>query len=514
LIGSGIFRDDTIVEADMSPTAVRLQSVPASAVPTEARAAPEAARALACVRGFVEDHRMGWKEMPGGFGAFEKELHERVQAFERGLLAEAMAHADLDTEAIEVGGIGYRKVLRCEETYMTTAGEVRVLRTLYKDRTDEAERAIAPMDLRLGVVGGFWTPEAAKQAAWVVSQMTPKTGEELFERLGHMRPSKSSLDRLPKGLSAQWEDERLRFEQTLRETEVVPANAVAAAVSLDGVLVPMKDGGAVEKRQQTAEKGQLTRGPAGYREVGVGTLSFYDAEGEMLSAIRIGRMPEHKKATLKRWLKAEVSVLVAQRPDLTLVKLADAANDNWTFLAKDLPEGIELVDYFHACEHLNKALAAAYGDGSVEARARFADLRFRLKEAPDGVESVIRALAYLHKKHPDTSEILTELKFFRKRRHRMRYQEVGAKKLPIGSGVVEAACKTLASQRLKLSGMQWGEEGGQAILTLRGWTQSGDRFDRAWALLAATYRAEVITIRNVVPLPVGATRKPAEGASG
>jgi hypothetical protein len=424
-----------------------------------------------------------------------------------------MAHADIDTEVIEVDGIVYRKVLRCEGTYLTAAGEVQLMHSLYKDRTDEAERAIVPMELRLGVVEGYWTPEAAKQAAWVVSQMTPKLGEELFERLGHMDPSKASLDRLPKALSARWEDERLRFEQTLRETEMVPANAVSVAISLDGVLVPMKDGGAVEKREQTAENGQLTRGPAGYREVGVGTLSFYDAEGEMLSAIRIGRMPEYKKVTLKRWLKAEVSAIVAQRPDLALIKLADAANDNWTFLAKDLPEGIELVDFFHACEHLNKALAAVYGDGSVETRERFSDLRSRLKETSDGVESVIRALAYLHKKHPKKTVLLTELKFFRKRRHRMRYQQVADQNLPIGSGVVEAACKTLAAQRLKLSGMQWGEEGGQAILTLRGWTQSGDRFDRAWALLAATYQAEVVTMRNVVPFPGPAMQKAPESAS-
>jgi hypothetical protein len=493
----------------MSKTAAQLRSVPKSFHATKASGAAGGTQALAGVQAFVKDHRMRWKEMPGGFAAFEKGLHERLQAYERELVAEEMALADIDTEAITVEGTVYRRVVRGEETYMTAAGEVRVMRTLYKDRTDEAERAIVPMELRLGVVEGFWTPEAAKQTAWVVSQMTPKLGEELFQRMGNMNPSKSSLDRLPKALSGRWEDDRLRFERTLREAEVVPADAVAIGVSLDGVLVPMKDGGAVEKRQQTAENGQLTRGPAGYREVGVGTLSFYDAEGEMLSAIRIGRMPEPKKATLKRTLTADLSSILAQRPDLKLVKLADGANDNWTFLSRALPEGTELVDFWHACEHLNTALAAAHGDGSVEARRCFSDLRFVLKEVPDGVENVIRSLDYLRKKHPKKPAILAALKFFRKRRHRMQYQQAKAQKLPIGSGVVEAACKTLATQRMKLSGMQWGDEGGQAILTLRGWTQSGDRFDRAWALLAATYQAEVITMRNVVAFPGPATRKPA-----
>lgn len=494
----------------MKTTAASSSLVPGPRVPFAPSLAVRASgprQALAEVEAFVHDRSMSWKEKPGGFAAFERDLHERVRAYEREVLAEEMGRADIDTEAITVEGTVYRRVVRSEETYMSAAGEVRVLRTLYKDRTDEAERAIVPMELRLGVVEGYWTPEAAKQSAWVVSQMTPKLGEELFERLGHMGSSKSSLDRLPKALSARWEDERLHFEHTLRETEVVPSNAVSVAVSLDGVLVPMKDGKGSEKRQETAEKGQLTRGPAGYREVGTGTLSFYDAEGELLSAIRVGRMPEYKKATLKRWLKAEVSAMLAQRPDLMFIKLADAAADNWTFLAKDLPEGIELVDFYHACEHLNKGVAAAYGEGSVEARERFADLRSRLKETPDGVDRVIRALAYLRKKHPDKPSILPELKFFRRHRRRMGYHSVGAQNLPIGSGIQEAACKTLATQRMKLSGMQWGQEGGQAILTLRGWTQSGDRFDRAWALLAATYQAEVITMRNVVPFPGPANRK-------
>ena len=113
---------------------------------------------------------------------------------------------------------------------------------------------------------------------------------------------------------------------------------------------------------------------------------------------------------------------------------------------------------------------------------------------------------YLHKKHPHSKRVATELAYFRKHRDRMRYQRFAAEGLPIGSGVVEAACKTLVSQRMKLSGMRWREDGGQAILTLRGWTQSGDRFDRAWAMLAATYKEEVVTLHNVVPFPPGGRR--------
>jgi hypothetical protein len=456
--------------------------------------------ALAEVRRFVKDHGMRRKENKGGFGEFERGLHARVMAFERELVAEEMRAADVDAEAVKVDGTIYRRVLRAEEEYLTAAGPVRVMRSLYKDHTDPGARAIVPLELRIGILEGFWTPLAAEQGAWVVSQMVPKLAEELFERLGNLTPSKSSLDRLPKALSERWEPDRRHFEQALREGDLVPPEAVSVAVSLDGVLVPTKDGGGPAKRAQMAEEGRVAQGPAGYREVGCGTLSFCNAEGEMISAIRIGRMPEPNKTTLKTTLHADLTAALAKRPDLRVVKLADTSLDNWTFLANDLPEGPEIVDFFHAAEHLNAAVAAAYGDGTTEARRNFADLRFVLREVPKGVESVIRSLAYLRKKFPTRDRIEKELKYFRKHRARMHYKEHADQGLPIGSGVVEAACKTLAAQRMKLSGMRWGHDGGQAILTLRGWSQSADRFDRAWALLASTYRAEVTVLHNVVSL--------------
>jgi hypothetical protein len=78
--------------------------------------------------------------------------------------------------------------------------------------------------------------------------------------------------------------------------------------------------------------------------------------------------------------------------------------------------------------------------------------------------------------------------------------EVRAASLPIGSGVVEAACKTLASQRLKRSGMRWRQPGGQAILTLRALIQS-ERFGHGWAMLSATYKTSVVVPSNVTPFP-------------
>ena len=130
----------------------------------------------------------------------------------------------------------------------------------------------------------------------------------------------------------------------------------------------------------------------------------------------------------------------------------------------------------------------------------------------DGAKAVIAALVHMKRKHPRLTKIAKVLAYFRKNRHRMRYAEWKREGFMIGSGVVEAARKTLAAQRLKLSGMRWGTRGAQAILTMRGWDQS-ERLDEAWALVAATYQCDVHVLANVVDITPKPPRKERRRAS-
>jgi hypothetical protein len=431
------------------------------------------------------------------FERFEREVHALFTAAEREVLAEELARLDVDLPHVDIGGVCHHRVLRSTETYLSAVGPLTVERTLY--RAGRAP-AVVPLELRAGIVEGQWTPLAARQAAYLVAHLTPQEAEGVLAELGNMTPSKSSLDRLPKRLSERWEAERAAFEASLRAALVVPEGAVTLATSLDGVLVPMKDGEREAKREQARAEGKQTRGPAGYQEVGCATLSFYDAEGERLKTVRFARMPEAKKATLKSTLASEVRAVLAQRPRLTVVKVADGAPDNWTFLDTLAPGGHAVVDLFHAAEQLQKALDAAYGEHTPTAQAQGQKYRHLLRDDVDGVEKVIRTLAYLKGKHPRRKSIAQVLGYFRRHRHRMGYAALRAASLPIGSGVVEAACKTLASQRLKRSGMRWRRPGGQAILTLRALVQS-ERFGHGWSMLSATYKTEVVFPENVTPLP-------------
>jgi hypothetical protein len=429
--------------------------------------------------------------------AFEQELHRFFVAAEREVLGHELARFDLDVPAVEVDGKRYHRVLRCATTYTSAVGPVRVERSLYRHPHDD--HAVCPLELRAGIIEGAWTPLAAQQATWVVAHVTPQEGEELFDLLGNMTPSKSTLDRLPKALSGHWEKQRPHFEATLRHQEAVPNEAVAMAVSLDGVMAPMKDGARHAKRAQARTQGKSPSGPAGYQEVGCATVSYYDCQGERLCTRRMARMPETNKATLKQQLTAEVMGALIQRPDLRVVKVADGAPDNWSYLSETLPFGVEVLDFYHAAEHLGAALGAAYGEGTLQYQGRMETLCTVLRDAPHGVDHVMGALGRLRTRYPRRQAIHKALAYFRAHRHRMRYADLRARHLPIGSGVVEAACKTLVSQRLKRSGMRWRPEGGQAILTFRALCQSA-RFARAWALLGETYKRSVTLPRNVIAL--------------
>ena len=176
----------------------------------------------------------------GDIEQFEREVRALVMEVERELVQEELALYDIDTEVIEVDGIKHRRVQRCAETYFGAAGELRITRSLYSTREDGA-RCVCPMELRAGILEGRWTPLAAKQATWAVAQMTPQECEDLFRMMGGMSPSKSSLDRLPKLLGQRWEEERLHFDEQLRISEPIPPAATILAVSLDGVMLPMKD---------------------------------------------------------------------------------------------------------------------------------------------------------------------------------------------------------------------------------------------------------------------------------
>jgi hypothetical protein len=438
------------------------------------------------------------------FEAFEVELGHAIRSLENDLKAIDLARYDMDADAVIVGGQEWRKCLSDQpKTYLSASGPVTVRRNL--SRPVGGGKSICPLALRSGIIAGLYTPVLARQVSYLMGHMTSQDTSHVFLELGISGPSSSSCDRLPKVLNPVWEANRETWEDALRQQEFVPAEAAVVAVSLEGVMVPDKDGqrDAKAKREAAKEQGvskQLS-GPGGYREVGCGTVTLYDEETNRLDTVRYARAPEYKKKTLTEQLDAELASIVAVRPDLELVALADGAEENWRYFERPVyANATKIVDHGHASQHLKAGLAAYYGDKSVAGRAEYERLRIILRDQFGGVDQVITELGGLvrkmgGKRFKRRRKLLgAELNYFKNQRERMAYADYQARGLPIGSGVVEAACKTLATQRLKRSGMSW-RDGKQAILTIRSLQQS-NRWTAAWGLISGHFRVEVISVRK------------------
>jgi len=416
----------------------------------------------------------------------ERDLSAALASVGCSVVAEALGSLDPRGAEVVIDGRRQWQTLRAHREYVCSFGRVSVERGLY--RYERNGPTVCPMELRAQIIESFWTPRAAKLAALSVSDMTPNRAEKLFGEMGLMAPSRSSLDRLPKLLHEIWEADREANEASLRATDAIPPGATTLAVSLDGVMVSMRSGEKAAKKAKTRSEGRADKGPAGQSEVGCGTISFYDNRGERLSTRRFARMPEPNKQTLKEQLDAELKHIRSQRPELTVVAVADGAYNNWSYLESTKPDH-QVLDFFHAAEHLKRALDICVGASTVAVQRKYKALRATLLEAPDGAAKVRRVLARLRKKRfTGDRRHRTSLAYFRKHAERMQYAMLRKKKLPIGSGVIEGTCKSLATDRLKRAGMRWAERGGQAILNLRAWNQS-DRFDAAWELMMQRYSA-------------------------
>jgi len=454
---------------------------------------------------FVLEWQTQWKTATPDFERFERDLHEQIMAIERELLTDALACYDVETEQIEVGGMRYRQALTSSETYLSASGPITVERHLYRP-PGRGSRSICPLELRAGIIRGYWTPRAARQAAFAMAHLTPGDSEALFGELGGMQPSRPSLDRLPKELSEHWEVHRQEWEAGLRTQETVPPEAAVIAISVDGVTVRMKGGDRNAKQEQP---GKHASGPSGQKEASCGTVALYDAEETRLETVRYGRMPERRKVTLQQQLETETASILVVRPDLKRVLLADGAETNWRLLSEidqacGLPSqpSVEIVDFCHACDHLKEGCDAAWGESTPRSKAEFERLKILLKEEDNGAERVIRVLKYHYgrTRGRKRERLKTQLTYFRNQRDRMHYAQYLRDGLPIASGVIEATCKTLVTQRLKQSGMAWTITGGQAILTLRSLIQS-DRWHSAWNLLRSDFRKSVTVCDTQIALP-------------
>jgi hypothetical protein len=193
----------------------------------------------------------------------------------------------------------------------------------------------------------------------------------------------------------------------------------------------------------------------GWRQAMVGSISLYDSEGERLHTTYIAEAPEYGKESFHRDFTKEIQFVRKQYQGKTYVGVADGAADNWKFLQPFID--VQVLDFFHAAEYLAKVSRTAFRR-KFEGTQWLEQSKHILKYETDGAKILLKEMKNLLNKKmtkKKKEEINTAITYFANHLEQMDYSTHLSKKIPIGSGVIEAACKVIIKQRMCNSGMRW-----------------------------------------------------------
>jgi hypothetical protein len=397
----------------------------------------------------------------------EKQFVETIGKSGSHGLSQLLCCNDESRKTVIVNGQKHYRKYATTGRYLTLLGEISLKRGIYQ--SNMAYRSICPLELKLGFINDYVSFAAAEYICYNMASMTLSEFVKHCKKWTLMKPSEGTVKRVLEYVGHFLETRN--FLDAIRSEETSPTEAVTLAMSIDSTSVNIR--------------------AQGWRHATAATVSTYDAQGNRLDTVYIGRMPETGKRQAKRLLEKEVATKMAQQNYKYIVCIADGARDLWRYFQRKYPNTIHVVDFFHVCEHLSDLSNLLFTDPS-QAKKWYKKYRTILKEDPQGAAKTIRAARYrrsLVKEHPD---IESEIKYLQHNRKRMNYFELRQKKLPIGSGVVEAACKNLIGARMKKSGMRWSIDGGQTVLTLRSIILS-NRWEKFWAYFIKEHFSEAKT---------------------
>lgn len=341
----------------------------------------------------------------------------------------------------------------------------------------------APLDRALGLDGTAVSPALSRVLARAGGEGTFGLGaEQVAETLGTAVPEEA-VRRTTEGIGAVAEAEVQALIVQARRGEPIapltpptdPAAPRALVVELDGIHAPLLTGWQEVKVSRVAPLGpRLQTDP----ETGRTHLA--------LGRSRYGAGLEPAEAC---WYRAYVSAcqLGLGTGVALVVLLGDGAEWIWAqarrFLALDGVEVVEIVDLYHAYEHLWAVGNAVFGVGTPAAAGWVEPLKDRLYT--EGASAVLTALAALAAPvddepggvalMPEAAEVVRlATGYFTTHAARMDYPRFVARQVPVGSGAAESACKLLVGHRAKQAGMRWSPDGLQAVLSLRAVHRSGD----------------------------------------
>ena len=396
-----------------------------------------------------------------------------------------------EAPTLDIDGGLYRWKKASPKRFLTPFGVMVLERNLYQ--SDYGGPAYVPLDRKWGMEGEFATLEVRESVLFSCALVTPEETVQVLEKSALFHPSATAIQHILEETGVWLDSEGEELNEAIRPDDLIPEETQTLVTSLDGVQVRLDEEG-VKQGQPIDRPGQSTgpETPTCFKRAMVGSLSFYGAPleeqttPERLAARYVAEMPEEKSVTLKARFEAEIrQVEAALPPSVKKVLLCDGERSLWTY-AEQSPLFADyrmLVDFYHTCEHLADAAEALWGAGSPQANQWYEEYRHKLLHEERGAHQVLRSIDYYGRTRrlskTQQAALDTQRTFFRRNKKRMNYAAFRQQGLPIGSGPVEAACKTLVKTRLCRSGMRWSWPGGQRVLQLRTYVKS-DRWEAFW----------------------------------
>jgi hypothetical protein len=404
--------------------------------------------------GFTVQVQIPYKDsMLEAEGAIQEALNQAGVA----ATAEALEHFDTDGRPITVADSRLTSKGRQPKDYQTPYGVATVRRHVYQ--SSRGGTSFCPLDQAARIVVSS-TPRFAKMIDHKYAEFgSARVLADLEENHGR-RVAWSFVQNVADAVAAvalahevDWEYDLPAFDEPV----------ATVTVGLDGTCMLM--------------------GKETWRQARVGTLGFYTKDGERLHTVYTAATPEDGKLTFFERFDRELDRAKAAHPAALYVGLADGSKDNWLYLETVTAE--QVVDFSHVTTYLGSAAEALFAQDGAGLRPWVEEGCHRLKHESGAAAALItdleaRGAALGKKRLPEAVE--TALTYLRNQSKggRLSYAELAGRKIPIGSGVTEAACKVLVKQRLCGSGMRWKESGAAAVLSVRCLTYTTGRWSQFW----------------------------------
>ena len=409
--------------------------------------------------------------------AFRAALHQAGAAALSQLLQFPEPAAEQRTIPCPCGSQAHYRELRSRRI-LTALGEVELTRPWYL--CPRCHHGQFPVDRQLDVENRDCSPGVRRMDAMVGQQGPFDRGREQMQLLAGLEVTAKSVERTAEAIGtdiAAREEREIRKAVQLDLPVIVGEPIPILYVQMDGTGVP------VVKKETEGRKGKTNGQPAHTREVKLGcvfTQTGWDKEGYAIrdpdsttyvaaieTAEEFGRRL-YLEAWNRGWSRAAKKVVIG-----------DGAEWIRNIVEVHLPGAIHIVDLFHARQHLWEVVRLLYPNDPRSQKVWMKAHQKRLLDKGK-IEKLVAALRLLQ--HPDPNvleKIRIEADYFEKNAERMRYPKFRKLHLFVGSGVIEAGCKTVIGSRLKQSGMFWTVRGANSILALRCCHLNG-RFEDYW----------------------------------